>query len=114
MAQIGKDIGLAKDILIGGDIIGIPTETVYGLAANAFDVDAVTKVFTAKERPSFDPLIVHTDTLDKVAEFVEDLPGVLAGHRLPPAGRIFSSGNSKRSGAMAAKRPSARSVSRKR
>lgn len=74
MAQIGKDIGLAKDILINGKLVGIPTETVYGLAANAFDVDAVTKVFAAKERPSFDPLIVHANTLDKIAEFVEDIP----------------------------------------
>ncbi|NJK62637.1 MAG: threonylcarbamoyl-AMP synthase [Synechococcaceae cyanobacterium SM2_3_1] len=42
-----------------GELVAIPTETVYGLAGNALDPDAVAKIFAAKERPSFDPLIVH-------------------------------------------------------
>jgi len=74
MAQIGTDISLAKDILTRGDLVGIPTETVYGLAANALNPDAVTKIFTTKERPSFDPLIVHTDSLTNVSEFVQEIP----------------------------------------
>jgi L-threonylcarbamoyladenylate synthase len=45
--------------LAAGGIVALPTETVYGLAADAFDPDAVAQVFAAKERPSFDPLIVH-------------------------------------------------------
>lgn len=49
----------AVTALLAGNVIGMPTETVYGLAGNAFDVAAVTKIFQAKERPSFDPLIVH-------------------------------------------------------
>jgi L-threonylcarbamoyladenylate synthase len=53
------DISAAVKALQAGDVVGMPTETVYGLAGNAFDVAAVTKIFAAKERPSFDPLIVH-------------------------------------------------------
>jgi tRNA A37 threonylcarbamoyladenosine synthetase subunit TsaC/SUA5/YrdC len=42
-----------------GEVVALPTETVYGLAADALNPDAVTKIFEAKERPRFDPLIVH-------------------------------------------------------
>lgn len=57
-----------------GDLIGLPTETVYGLAANALNPDAVLKIFRVKNRPSFDPLIVHTDSVDKVQTFVTAIP----------------------------------------
>ena len=49
----------AVDLLRKGEIVALPTETVYGLAADAFDPIAVTKIFEAKERPRFDPLILH-------------------------------------------------------
>ena len=49
----------AADALARGDIVAFPTETVYGLGANACDAHAVAKVFAAKERPRFNPLIVH-------------------------------------------------------
>jgi L-threonylcarbamoyladenylate synthase len=49
----------AADALRRGELVGLPTETVYGLAANAFDVASVARIFAAKDRPSFDPLIVH-------------------------------------------------------
>jgi L-threonylcarbamoyladenylate synthase len=49
----------AADALRRGELIGLPTETVYGLAANAFDAASVARIFAVKERPSFDPLIVH-------------------------------------------------------
>jgi L-threonylcarbamoyladenylate synthase len=49
----------AADALKRGELVGMPTETVYGLAANAFDASAVARIFAAKDRPSFDPLIVH-------------------------------------------------------
>ena len=55
--------------LRSGDAIALPTETVYGLAADALKVDAVLKIFEAKERPRFDPLIVHLperDWLDRI------------------------------------------------
>lgn len=49
----------AASLLRSGEIVGVPAETVYGLAADAFNPEAAAKVFAAKERPSFDPLIVH-------------------------------------------------------
>ena len=49
-------------LLKNDEIIAIPTETVYGLAGNAFSAKAVQKIFIAKERPSFDPLIVHVSS----------------------------------------------------
>lgn len=55
----------AVDVLLGGGLVGMPTETVYGLAAWALDERAVAKVFEAKGRPSFDPLIVHVATLEQ-------------------------------------------------
>ena len=49
----------AAEALRRGELVGMPTETVYGLAASAFDASAVARIFAAKDRPSFDPLIVH-------------------------------------------------------
>ncbi len=63
-------------LLRDGEIVALPTETVYGLAADAFNPEAVAKVFAAKERPSFDPLIVHIASrgdLKNVAIVPEDL-----------------------------------------
>jgi L-threonylcarbamoyladenylate synthase len=74
MAEIGRDIGKAKRILERGNLVSIPTETVYGLAANALDKDAVLKIFKAKNRPHFDPLIVHVESLSKAALYVEQIP----------------------------------------
>ena len=71
MATIGTDIQQAKRILENGQLLAIPTETVYGLAANAFDIVAVARIFEAKNRPTFDPLIVHTHCLENVYEFTE-------------------------------------------
>src|SRR5690606_33298262 len=48
---------------------GLPTETVYGLAANAIDTDAVVKIFETKNRPSFDPLIVHTGSIEQLSKY---------------------------------------------
>lgn len=74
MAELGTDIARAKSILDEGGLVAIPTETVYGLAANALDETAVSKIFEAKNRPSFDPLIVHTDRIEKVEQFVRSIP----------------------------------------
>jgi len=52
-------VSAACELLRAGEIVALPTETVYGLAADALNPEAVAKVFAAKERPSFDPLIVH-------------------------------------------------------
>ncbi|AFM03484.1 translation factor SUA5 [Bernardetia litoralis DSM 6794] len=72
--SIGNDIKIAKENLEKGNLVAIPTETVYGLAANAFDIHAVAKIFEAKNRPTFDPLIVHTDTIDKIKNWTIDFP----------------------------------------
>jgi L-threonylcarbamoyladenylate synthase len=66
----------AAAALRAGEIVGLPTETVYGLGADALNADAVAKVFAAKERPSFDPLIVHIASrgdLKNVAIVPEDI-----------------------------------------
>jgi L-threonylcarbamoyladenylate synthase len=76
MAEIGIDIDKAKSFLDRGQLIGLPTETVYGLAGNAFNDAAVLKIFQVKNRPSFDPLIAHTNSLEKVKTFVKDIPDV--------------------------------------
>ena len=56
----------AVDVLLQGQIVGLPTETVYGLGADATNEEAIAKVFKAKNRPSFDPLIVHVPSLAAV------------------------------------------------
>ena len=74
MVMIGTGIRAAKQYLEQGNVVGIPTETVYGLAGNALNPDAVLEIFRVKNRPAFDPLIVHTDSLDKLTRYVRDVP----------------------------------------
>lgn len=74
MAGIGKDIERAKQLLKSGDLVAIPTETVYGLAGNALNPEAVALIFETKNRPSFDPLILHTSSMDRVGDFVSSFP----------------------------------------
>lgn len=74
MAEIGKDIVQAKALLDRGELVAIPTETVYGLAGNALDTTAVIKIFKVKDRPQFDPLIVHVANLQQAKELVEFFP----------------------------------------
>lgn len=74
MAEIGKDIAKAVALLRKGELVAIPTETVYGLAGNALNADAVTKIFEVKNRPSFDPLIVHVPDLQAVPHYADSLP----------------------------------------
>jgi L-threonylcarbamoyladenylate synthase len=57
-AQITQDLELAAKELRNGGVIGLPTETVYGLAGNALNERAVAEIFTAKNRPHFNPLIL--------------------------------------------------------
>jgi L-threonylcarbamoyladenylate synthase len=58
-AAVGTDIDRAASLLVQGGLVAFATETVYGLGANAYDVRTVARIFEAKERPRFDPLIVH-------------------------------------------------------
>lgn len=71
---IGESVTEAADWLNSGKVVAIPTETVYGLAGNAFNEEAVLRIFKAKNRPHFNPLIVHTHSLDMVAAFATDIP----------------------------------------
>ncbi|HMR87249.1 MAG TPA: L-threonylcarbamoyladenylate synthase [Saprospiraceae bacterium] len=73
---IGHNIDIAATLLKKGEAVAIPTETVYGLAANALDTKAVAKVFQIKQRPTFDPLIIHLSSFDKVEKYVEEIPNI--------------------------------------
>jgi len=64
-------IAAAVAALAAGSIVALPTETVYGLAADATDADAVAKIFAAKGRPGFNPLIVHVADLDAAGALVD-------------------------------------------
>ncbi len=70
----GQDIQYAIDLLRRDELVAIPTETVYGLGGNAFSELAVTRIFEVKNRPSFDPLIVHTSHWKRLEELVTEVP----------------------------------------
>lgn len=75
--RLGPDqhgIDEAADILRSGGLVAMPTETVYGLAANALDPVAVARIFEAKRRPSFDPLIVHLPSADQAFALATSVP----------------------------------------
>lgn len=72
--MITNDISQVVTALAAGKLCAIPTETVYGLAANALDESAVARVFAAKERPADHPLIVHVATAADVSEWITALP----------------------------------------
>ena len=80
------EINKAAELLNQGEVVAIPTETVYGLAANAFDENAVKKVFEIKKRPLFNPLIVHIKSIDYLEKIAKDIPSIaleLAKHFWP-------------------------------
>lgn len=72
--EIGADIITAIDHLKQGELVAIPTETVYGLAANALNEDAVLKIYAAKNRPQFNPLILHVATFEQAKQFINTIP----------------------------------------
>jgi L-threonylcarbamoyladenylate synthase len=71
----GHDIKRAVELLRKGELVAVPTETVYGLAANALDEDAVLKIYHAKDRPRFNPLILHIDSFEKIKKYANEIPG---------------------------------------
>jgi L-threonylcarbamoyladenylate synthase len=71
-----EQIGRAAELLRGGGIVAIPTETVYGLAANALDERAVRRIYEVKGRPSTSPLIVHVDSTAMARELASTWPDV--------------------------------------
>lgn len=83
---IGTDINYAAALLQKGELVAIPTETVYGLAGNALNDEAVLKIFIAKNRPQFNPLIIHVASFDQLNNFVTHIPAkakILADAFLP-------------------------------
>ena len=74
MAEIGTSTTKAAELLMKGEVVALPTETVYGLAGNALDRKVVSEIFNIKNRPSFDPLIVHTHSTDQFKKFGLDIP----------------------------------------
>lgn len=73
-ASITTDVALCQQLLKAGKLVAIPTETVYGLAANAFDEAAVIGIFEMKGRPHFNPLIVHIYSIDQLQQLATDIP----------------------------------------
>jgi len=73
-SMIGTEIEKARELLLQNEVVAIPTETVYGLAGNALSAVAVSKIFEAKNRPHFDPLIVHVSSISEVSKYVEEIP----------------------------------------
>jgi len=74
MARIGQDIEHAKQLLLQSELVAIPTETVYGLGGNALDEVALTRIFAVKNRPRFDPLILHIASYHKVENIAKIFP----------------------------------------
>lgn len=73
-ADIPDDLKTAAAMLKAGGIVAVPTETVYGLAADAANADAVAAIFVAKSRPADHPLIVHLAGVDDLAKWAIDIP----------------------------------------
>ncbi|MEH6512588.1 L-threonylcarbamoyladenylate synthase [Maribacter arcticus] len=74
MTIISNDIGRAVEILNNEDVVAIPTETVYGLAGNIYSDKAIRKIFEVKQRPLFNPLIVHLHSVEQLDEIVSEFP----------------------------------------
>ncbi len=84
--QNDQDLKKAIEYIQQGKLIAIPTETVYGLAADAKNDAAIQKIFIAKERPTNHPLIVHIDSPEKMTDWAQDIPDtayILAQHFWP-------------------------------
>lgn len=71
-----ENINCCAELIKSGEVVGMPTETVYGLAANAFDETAVKKIFNAKKRPADNPLIVHIADIEMLKGLVKDVPDI--------------------------------------
>ena len=73
-ASAEADLAAAAALLLQGRLVGLPTETVYGLAADARNPDAVRAIFALKQRPADHPLIVHIGTVDELQEWATEVP----------------------------------------
>jgi len=74
MTTITKDINKAVKEIKSGNVVGLPTETVYGLGADALNENAVLKIYGTKERPAFNPVIVHVYDINYFEKYAENIP----------------------------------------
>ena len=72
--MIGTDVALAASLLKEGKLVAIPTETVYGLGANALDSTAIASIYAVKNRPTFNPLILHFASWEAAQPYVKEVP----------------------------------------
>ena len=72
--MIGNDVAHAARLLEQGKLVAIPTETVYGLAGNALEINAIGEIYRVKNRPSFNPLILHVPNLETAQKYVTHFP----------------------------------------
>jgi L-threonylcarbamoyladenylate synthase len=77
-ALVTSDLARAVAALAAGGLVGLPTETVYGLAADAGDIAAVARIFAVKGRPADHPLIVHVATAEQLADWAAEIPPAAA------------------------------------
>lgn len=86
-ATLGQDLERAVEILKSNNVVAIPTETVYGLAGNALNTKAVAEIFRVKNRPSFDPLIVHVPDVNSWDKYAKNIPekAILLAKKVGPA-----------------------------
>lgn len=86
MTHIGNDIERAVTLLENDQVIGIPTETVYGLAGNALNPSVINKIYEVKKRPLTSPLIIHLPDVTQLHKYVKNIPAIaekLAEHFWP-------------------------------
>ncbi|WP_224484976.1 L-threonylcarbamoyladenylate synthase [Robertkochia aurantiaca] len=77
MAIIDKDIEKAAALLLQNQVVAIPTETVYGLAGNALNEEAVSRIYQVKNRPATNPLIMHIKGKEEIDTYAHDVPQVI-------------------------------------
>lgn len=73
MTKITKNPVIAAEEILKGNVVAIPTETVYGLGANALNPEAVLKIYEIKRRPLFNPLILHIDDIEKIKNYARNV-----------------------------------------
>jgi L-threonylcarbamoyladenylate synthase len=72
--KIINSVEIASDEIVNGNVVGLPTETVYGLGADALNEDAVLKIYETKKRPDFNPLIVHVTGVEEFDKYAVEIP----------------------------------------
>ena len=70
------EIRQAAQKILSGELVGFPTETVYGLGASVWNPAQIARIFTVKKRPQDNPLIAHVSNIDQLYELVEDVPEI--------------------------------------